>query len=185
MSVLVDNANTWYVLFAIIAIGFAAMWWSQRRPRLLIGAAVGVGLIVALWLLTRFVVSDRQQIERKLNDLAAAAVEGKTGVFLDTLAGDFDYGGRKREDVAEAAVRAAKMYEVFDIRISSFDVEELTPPTAKVFFRVTAHMKREERQFYTSCRAEFVKEVGQWRIRRVRFFDNPLTQERERLLPLP
>jgi hypothetical protein len=185
MSWVVDNANTWYVLFGMIAIGFGAAWWLHRRPKYLLGVAAAVGLIALVWLLTRLVVTDRQQLKLDVGAMADAVVEEKAGSLLKHWAKDFEFQGRKRDELAQAVVKGAKLYGVRDIVISSFDVEELTDRAARVYFLATVHHRAEERPYPIACRGSFIREDGQWKLKEVLFF-NPLVNQKQPIpLPIP
>lgn len=183
MSSLVDNANTWYVLFAIVGIAFFAAWWLHRRNKLLLGTVAAVGLIALLWLLTRLVVTDRQQLEANVHAMADAALQGKADALVKLFADDFEFQGRKRKDLADGIARGAKQYKVSDVVISGFDVEELQERSAKVFFRTTIHHGIDDRPYLVGCRALFVKQGEQWRLKNVEFY-NPVVNERIHV-PIP
>src|ERR1700683_3671021 len=111
MSSLVDNATLWYVLFGMSGLAFGAAWWGHRRPKLLLGVAAAVALIALLWLLTRMIVTDRQQLHRNVLAMADAVVEGKSDVLLKYFANDFEFQGRKRKELADGVTRAAKLHQ--------------------------------------------------------------------------
>jgi hypothetical protein len=183
MSWLVDNANTWYVLFGMVGIGFGVAWWLQRRSKLLLGVAAAVGLIALTWLLTRLVVTDRKRLELNVRAMADAVVEGKTDVLLKYFANDFEFQGCKRQDLANGVMRGAKQYKVKEIVISAFDVEELQERLATVYFRATVYHGAEDRPYMPACRVVFVKENDQWRVKEVRFY-NPLVNQNQPI-PIP
>jgi hypothetical protein len=185
MSWVVDNANTWYVLLGIVAIGFGAAFWLHRRPKYLLGVAAAVGLIALVWLLTRLVVTDRKQLELNVNAMADAVVEGKADVLLKHWAKDFEFQNQKGEKLAEAVVLGAKRYKVREIVISSFNVEELTDQTARVYFLVTVHHPGEETFYPLACRGSFIKENRQWKLRDVQFFNPVVNQKQPIPIPVP
>ncbi len=171
-----DNANLWYVLFGIVGLGFGAAWWVHRRPKLLIGVAVGVNIIALIWLLNYFVVTDQRQINLIVREMADAAVDGKAEVFLKHLAKDFEFQGHKRSEVVEK-IKPFKKYQIYDIYISSFEVEELKDNMAKVYFRATVRSRMDERPLMIAFRCLFIKEDGQWKLKEaVRY--NPVTNEK-------
>src|SRR5262245_13347931 len=63
---IVDHAGIFYWLLSFVALGFIATWYWTKRAKFLGygGAVVGVGAL--LFLLTRIVVSDRQQIQNNI-----------------------------------------------------------------------------------------------------------------------
>lgn len=184
MSWFVDNAHILYVLLGIIGIAFLAAWWLHRRNKLLLGAVIAAGLILLLWLVTRMVVTDRQQLETSVHAMADAALHGKADVLVKLFADDFEFQGRKRKDLADGIVRGAKAYKVSDVVISGFDVEDLQERSAKVFFRATIHHGVDDRPYLVACRASYIKDGGQWRLRNVEFF-NPVAANDRIQVPIP
>src|SRR5579862_4104939 len=99
MAWLVDNATTLSILIGIVALGFGAAWWLHRRRQYAIGAAAALVMLVLLWLLTRFVVTDRQQLDLNIHAMADAVVAGKTDTLLTLLASDFEFQGHKAPEL--------------------------------------------------------------------------------------
>jgi hypothetical protein len=187
MSWLIDNANAWYVLFGIIALGFAMAWWVNRDKKYLIGVVAALGCLALVWLLTRLVVTDRLQLQINVRAMADATLDGKADLIEKHLARDFHLQGRSvaRDALAQAAVQRAKQYGVHDIVISAFDVEELTAQSAKVFFRATVHHRAEDRPYPIACRGQFVREDGQWKLKDIQFFNALVNQNQPITVPLP
>ena len=183
MAWFVDNAPTLYILIGIVALGFGAAWWLHRRRHYAIGAAVAVVMLALLWLLTRFIVTDRQQLDLNIHAMADAVVSGKTDTLLKLWATDFEFQGHKAPELAVAVVKVAKQYQVNDIHISGIDVENITATSAKVFFRATAHARGDDRPYMVACRAAFVKEGTAWKLKQAKFF-NPVGNQ-EINLPVP
>jgi hypothetical protein len=183
MTWLVDNFQILSILLGISALAFGAAWWLHRRRQFAIGAAAAVVILVLLWLLTRFIVTDRQQLALNVYAMADAVVAGKSHALVQLLTGDFEFQGHKAPELAAAVVKAAKQYQVNDIHISGIDVEDLTATAAKVFFRATAHARGDDRPYMVACRATFVKEGTAWKLKQAKFF-NPVGNQ-EINLPVP
>src|SRR5262245_46779177 len=142
-SWLADNATTLYWLLAVVAAGFAAAWYMTRRVKYLgIAAAIG-GVAALLFLLTRFVVSDRQQIENNLHAMAAAVVARDAEKFVEYLAKDFVFAGKSRDEVKAYAVQAAKGHGVDDVHVWDIDVRNVDrgKKKASVEFRLRANAR--------------------------------------------
>jgi hypothetical protein len=181
---LVDHANIWYVLLGIIAVGWIAVWWTNRRPKQLLGAGAAIALIVLVWLSTRVVITDRMQLDRNVHAMADAAVDGKRETLLGLFAKDFQFQGHKAPELAELITKNAKQHQVYDIHISSFEVEELTDRTAKVYFRASVHSRQDDVPHLVACRGVFVRENDQWKLREARFYNPVVDQNLEITLPL-
>ena len=185
MSWLVDNATTWFLLLGIAFLGFAAAWWSNRRRNLLIGAGVALGLLALLWILTQLVVTDRRKIEIAIRAMAEAVVNGRADILDKHLASDFIYHGSRRQDAIDGILRAAKVYQVREVRIFNFEVLDQQERTIRVFFRAAAHGPRDDRSFPpVACRALFVKDGEHWRMKEARFYNPLVNQDQEMVIPL-
>jgi hypothetical protein len=184
MSWVVDHATTWYVLLGLLASGFAAAWWVNRRPKLLLAIAAALILIGFVWLLTRLITTDRKQLELTIHAMADAVVAGKADELLKYLAKDFQFQGHNRDELVKRAARGAKEFRVSNIVISGYDVEKLEDNSATTFFRTTLYSPNNELMGFWAIRAYFIKEGGQWRLREVRMFNPVVNQTQEIQIPI-
>src|ERR1019366_6147014 len=140
MSWFVDNANVLYILFGLVAAGLVALWWLNKRTKYLVYAAGVLVLVGPVWLTTRFVVSDSKQLERNVHAMATAVENGKVDDLFKHFARDFTYHGMNRDMLQHAARAAIEKNKVSEVRITQFQVEEISRANkfAKTRFRVTA-----------------------------------------------
>jgi hypothetical protein len=145
-------------------------------------AAVLLGLV---FLLTRLVVTDRQQLERSLWAMAQGVTEGKPDEVFKHVAKTFHYAGMDRAEFLARADRAIRRRHVTDLYLWRFDPEELDREgkKARVAFnmRVTSDWTDGTQIFLV--RADFVLEDGQWRMKTFKIY-NPVVNT-DQPIPVP
>jgi hypothetical protein len=161
---LIDNAILFYVLLGLVALAFAAVWWLRRDRRLLIGLAVAVVLIALVWLLTLLVVTDSQQLERAVREMAAAVSEDRPADLVKHLSRKFSYGPVTKDNAADFISRNVQAYGVTYVHIGRFDVKRVSRAEGKaeVVFLMRVDLSSTGVPF--ECHADFVLEDGQWRL---------------------
>lgn len=70
---IVDNAIWFYFLLGIAAIGLLYYWYTERKSVILIGVFGVLALLLAVFLLSLFVVSDRVRIRNIVQEMAQSA----------------------------------------------------------------------------------------------------------------
>jgi hypothetical protein len=170
---LIDNAHLWYILFGIVALGFAAGWWLNRKPKYLLGVAVAIALIGLVWLLALLIVTDRKQLELNVHAMAEAVVQGKKEVLLKFLTDDFSFKGQTRGEAIDEAIREVKAFKVSEIAILQFDVEEWKEQSAKVYVRARVRHGAGDAPVPVVFRGVFVKDKGQWKLKSASYSTAP------------
>ncbi len=180
----VDHATAWYLLLGIITLILVAAWYLHRRLVYLAGAAVAVGLILMVWLLTRLVITDRVQLLRNIQTMADAVRAGKPDEAFRHFSADFHFQHLKREEFCRRAAKVIRSQRVSDLHLWDFDIEELdrAKGTARVAFRARATLEG-DRPNLALCRLHFRLEGGQWRLLNLQLF-NPVT-DTDRPINLP
>src|SRR5438094_9394520 len=103
MAWFVDNANTLYVLFGLIAAAFLIMWRSYQWRKEFLGYAAGaLAIMGVIWLLTLFVPTDRKQLESNVHAMANAVVAGKVDDLFKHISKDFNYHEMTRDKLYAA-----------------------------------------------------------------------------------
>jgi len=167
MNWLLDNINVVYILLGIAALGLAVAGWVTRRVKFFALAGIPIVLIALVWLLTQFVVSDRQQIERNVQAIAQAAVAKDGHAIVKHLSHDFSYNGLKRDQIAELVNRTIDQWQISAIKVWEFDVVQLSrdEKSAKVNFKMTVSAAAVDRPTVVLCVTEWVLENDQWKMR--------------------
>jgi hypothetical protein len=167
-----------YIALAGLAVFLLFLWQRRRKRGYLIGVAVSVALIGLYALLDVTIESDREQILRKVNEMAAAFNAGNLDAAFVHIS---DHFRSPRGQSKQALREMAQHYRDQQIveRIIVWDIVCLESPsrmngTTRVFFSVKAIGFRE---FLADCDAifDFDGQHG-WRMRAVRLF-KPQTNE--------
>jgi hypothetical protein len=181
---LVDNALLWYLLLGCVLLAVAAYWWMRRKRQFLIAAGIVTALILLVWLLTRVVVTDRQQIRRNIEEMAQAVADNKPDVIAKHLSRDFDYYGLKTDAVVHHIAAASRAYGVSYVRVWDFDFEYLSHAEgrARIAFRARADLGPDITMWL--CRAEFILEDGQWRMQHFDVYNPVVNTDQPIQIPL-
>ena len=90
---LIEGDSTIILLLAVTAIIASVAWWQMRKKWLLAVAGVALVSIGVLMLLNRLFESDREQVGRKLTEMAAAVAPPRDMNKIFThVSADFRYG---------------------------------------------------------------------------------------------
>jgi hypothetical protein len=178
MSWIIDNAGFVYLLLGLVATGNLVAFWLTKRVKYLLIAGGVVALIALFWLLTRLVPTDRKLIESGIYDMADAFVAQRTDDLFKHVSKDFTFAGENRAQFEKKVRSTIQHYKVNDVRISQVDVKEVAKDSAKAEFRATAFSSLYDGPFPMRCKADFVREGTQWKLRAIEFFafnsDQPL-----------
>jgi hypothetical protein len=172
MSWVVDHAALFYFVFALLAVGFGAAWYTTRKPAFLAGALAAVGLAALVFLLTRLVDTDSRQIERNLRAMADGMEESPPRRVFELISKKFQSqfvvrGAAATWDyrqICDAATRATQTRHVRGVVIQDFEITSLTGSEAVVVFRARPVLADSFAPFFP-CEARFVREEdGVWRM---------------------
>jgi hypothetical protein len=166
---------TIYVSLACVGVLLLFQWWQLRKRSWLYGV-VGVAALAGVYfLLDRTVETDREQIERKVREMAEAVKRGDVDAIFRHLSESFRLNGadkgmfRNRVEGALAA-KLVDEVEVWDVELPENRPDPDPPPGMKslrIFFRAKPKGGRlvghEELPYLV--RARFVLDPdGQWRM---------------------
>jgi hypothetical protein len=176
---LFEGRTSIYVILAALSVFLLLVWWQTRKRGWLIGVAVAVGLVGLYALLDRMVETDREQIVRKVNEMAAAVNSRNLDALFANISDDFrSPRGRSKEELRndikgylEGGI--VKKATVWDI------VCEGTPsrdnPPVRVFFKAKAEGAQE---FLADCDCTFDFDPGHgWRLKSIRLLKPQMTEE--------
>jgi hypothetical protein len=187
MSWLVDNANIVYILLGLVALGFLVAGWLTRRVKFFALALIPLAVIGLFWLLTRTVVTDRQQIHNSIDAMAAAVVNQDGEALFKHVSKEFLHKGMSRKEMHDRVGRAIKLHKVKQAFISDFTATEVSRATgkAKASFRVRVDDQGGEIVFFARCETDFVLEADQWKLKSIDFFNPVANQDQPLDIPLP
>lgn len=183
---IVDNALWLYLLLGFAAAALAYVWWSNRQGRYLIALGVTLSMLLLVWLLTLWLVTDRMQLQNIIREMASAVEKQDPERLVRHLSPQFraaTQGGvvltkKAAEDIIRKYIRH---YHLDDIYVSQFTVSpDRSKGKARVEFlaRVGAHGDILD---LSRIKAEFALEGGQWRMVSFQRFDPYL----DKASPLP
>jgi hypothetical protein len=169
MSWLFDDPSGVFVVLSVATLGFAAAWWTTRKPRYVIALAVVAGLFLLVWLLSTLIDTDSKQIQRALDEMTAAVKDRKPEKILWHISDDFQLDGRiSKSSFGKLAEKYMQSGEVEAVAVWSLDVHDLSKAERKA--TVTFKAKPRGNVFrgneVFNVKALFVLEPdGQWRLK--------------------
>jgi hypothetical protein len=184
---LVDNAGLFYFLLGLAALALAAAWWLNRQRKYLVGFAGVIGALVLIWLLGRLIVTDRQQLQRNVEEMAQAIGDNRPDNLVKHLARDFLYQNLTRETAESHIGDLIRRFALTSVRIASFEVNQLSRSEGKatVGFRAWVFSSLAEAGQPFWCTADFVLEEGQWRMKAIRVYQGFVNTDQEIRVPVP
>jgi hypothetical protein len=179
---LVDNAVFLYVLLGFAAVLLLVLWWQNRTRRYLIALGVVAFLAALVFLLTLFVVSDRQVLVRTVTRMADDLEKHRAAEFSQNVAKSFRHSDPPMDakEFREFVARNLKAFKVKTFHVGSFKVDKLVPrDKAKVSFHIRVELDafREANVPPMRCESEFVWENERWCLQGFKLFPVGLGNE--------
>ena len=171
---IVDRALLLHVLLGFTAAGFGILYWNNRDRKSLRAFSVTLGIGGILWLLTVFIVTDRQRITRNLHAMADAVVAKKPEELKKYLAPELFFNAEKtrvdRDKVLSLAKQQAGALSIEGIRLTQFHFEQLsrTDAKAEVFFSAVIDMQGMTQP--CQCKAGFLRRDEAWLLQSLEVF---------------
>ena len=112
---LFEGQTTVYVVLAAATVILFVAWWQTRKRYWFYGTVAFLALIGLYFLLDRLVETDREQIERKLNEMAAGVRERNVDRIFAHVSEQFRLNNSDRaafRAFAEGAIRTGQVTEV-------------------------------------------------------------------------
>lgn len=168
--------NPWPPIFilGLIVCALLAVWSSQKRGIWLVGIVVAVALSVTVYFVERSIVTEREQIEQKVLDLAAAFQRKDH----DRALSFFSAQEPELRMMAETALEQVTLND--DLDIKDFDIRLFGEGTGAVSrFRAngTGSGFGGSGRFASRWDVTWQKEGGDWKIIAVQRL-NPLKEEK-------
>jgi hypothetical protein len=181
LSWLSDHAGLLYFFLGLAAVALACGWWMARKRKYLLGLGFVAGLAVLVWLLTLLVVTDSQQIERNIREIAGAIGANKPEDAVKHLATDFRYDSYTKPTAAHDIRSAIQRYGLQEVRVSEVTITKLSRPEGKAEaeFKVWVFSSLGESGVPFWCKADFVLEDQSWRLRRIHIYHGFVNTDQE------
>jgi len=176
---LFEGRNSVYVVVAALAVFLLLAWWQIRKRWLLLGVVVSVAMIGLYALLDKAVETDREQIVRKVQEMATAVNARDLDGLFENISDNFrSPQGKDKQQFRDTVANYLKIGMVSNVRVWDIVCEE-TPsrehPPARVFFRAKAESGRE---LLADCDATFDYDAEHgWRLRSIRLLKPQTTEE--------
>jgi hypothetical protein len=157
-----------YALLAAVAGVLLILWWMHRKRNLLIAVGVVAGLAGLYFLLDRLVETPREQIERKVGEMAAAVKARDAGTIAKHLAADFRFHGQDRDSFRKFVESAVNRGVLDELTVWDMEwPEEGDDRTRRVQFKAKPKGGMAAGiEYYYLVKARFVREAdGQWRLK--------------------
>ena len=181
-SWLADDPTLVYMILAALAMILGVAWWRTKQGKLFLGAIGAILLIGVVWLIGHYTMTDAKRIQRVVEEMAAALQRHDlNGVFVHTSR-DFSYHGITRERAREQLEGILRRRDVTEVVVWDFNPESISREqrSATMAFLVKPRGNWGNGAEHYLCRAEFVLEDGQWRMRTFRIF-NPFANTHEEI----
>jgi hypothetical protein len=170
---IVDHATLFYVLLGLVAAACAAAWWMTRKKGPLIALGVTVGLMALIFILSLFIVTDRQMIAAAIHEMAGSVEENKPEKIVKHLSRDFAYGNETKKTAAKFIRSIIDGYGLTYVKAWDIDFEKLSREEGKALVSFRTRVDWREGTVLLICRCDFVLEEGAWRVKGFQVF-NPV-----------
>jgi len=176
---LFEGRTSVYVVLVALAVFLLLVWWQTRKRWCLVGVLVVAGLAGLYVLLDKTVETDREQLVRKVQELAAAVnARDFRGLFKNISDNFRSPLGKDKQQFQDTVADYIQRGMVSNVRVWDIVCED-TPsrehPPARVFFRAKAESGRE---LMADCDATFDYDPQHgWRLRSLRLLKPQTTEE--------
>ena len=121
------------MFLVVAAILLAAMWVATARREPLWGAALVILLVPLLWLVERMVVTDREEVEATLHEIAAdVKSNNRAAVLAHIHSGAPSLKQRAQAEIHNYTFTECKVNKLHSIEVNAAD----DPPSAEAQFNV-------------------------------------------------
>jgi len=176
--------NAIVLLVALIAIQFVIVAiWSRMRTRFWARTVwAGFALVVALPLLSTFVVTSRERVIGLCRELAELVDRGNVNAIAPHLAEDFHVGGMGKSEFLERAEQQLTRYRVDHPSLRHFETFFPNKGEVEAVFDATCTVRSVDRfvdRLPSRWRVRMVKGEGRWRLVEVEVLPTPFSPIRD------
>ena len=100
---LTEDPSLAYLVLGLLALGSAAAFWVRQDRRFLVGLAAAAVLLLIVLLVSRFVVTDREQIALTVREMAAGVGRRDVNGIFSHISDKFRLGGRDKKAFRQLA----------------------------------------------------------------------------------
>jgi hypothetical protein len=171
---LVEGDLTIYCVLGLGLVISLAGWWRTRKRGFLLAAGIFAALIVAYFLLDRFVESDGEQMTRKVSEIAAAVTRKDLNAAFLNVSDSFKRGAADKRQFQDFCKAHQVAGHVADVKVWDVEATKVSPDdrrgVVQFRFKVTGNWGESPPNYF--ARVTFVKDAdGQWRVQTYDVFD--------------
>lgn len=183
---LVEGDPTLYVLLTGFGLACLAAWWRTRKRRYAIGAGAVALTIAGLFLLDRFIESDREQMVRKVQEIAAGVNARDLNRTFGHVSEHFERGGVDKASFRRFADRMLRSSYVTDVQVWDFNVisaaRDRRQGDVECFFKVRGSWGETPPGFFVRVHFSLDND-NQWRVQSFEVFKS--ITESQQPVPIP
>jgi hypothetical protein len=169
----IDPPRSLYVLLIACAVIAAAVCAKNQTRKTLIIFLAFAGLLLALFLIDRFIESPREEATRRIEAMAKAATDQRIEEFLNHVAVTFEKNGRTKPDLRTS--QAWQLIRDHSARVTVWNLSrEDFERKSDTEIEIGLMCKGEAAQGFLMkyCRATFVLESnGDWKLKTIKFYN--------------
>ena len=169
---LVDHASVVYLVLGITALVLGCLWWMTRKRAYGFAAIVAAALLLLVWLLSVFVVTDRMRIVQTVEIMARAVDQRNLDAFFKHVSPQFKHDLMDAPQFrlyTETQLRRYKVFKFHVFKITAEDVSRQTG-TGKAQFWIDVEGGWEGEAPPLRCVATFVFEREEWLLKGFKLF---------------
>jgi hypothetical protein len=184
---LFEGNLTVYFLLVCAELVLLALWWRTRQRKYAFSAGVVAGLTLGYYLLDRFVESDREQIVRKTQEVAAAVTAGDIERAFRNVSDSFKRGTVDKTHFREFAQRVRNERNVTEVQVWDFVFpgevsREARPADVEFRFKVRGRWGESPPNYF--ARVGYVLDPdGEWRVQTFDVYDSLTESSRPIYIP--
>jgi hypothetical protein len=174
---LVEGDTTLYFVLASVGLICVAVWWRTRRRGYAVAAGAAAVAILGLSLLDRLIESDREQMIRKVQEVADAISHRRLDRAFEHVSEQFDRRGKNKQGFREFADAHLRRGFVTDVQVWDFTVTEVSAESRRgvveCFFKVRGNFPGGESPPGALTRIVFTLDPDQqWRVKNFDWFSS-------------
>jgi hypothetical protein len=177
---LVEGDPTLYFVLACALATFGVLWWRTRKRKYAVAAGVAGLLIAGAYLLDRAVESDREQMIRKVYEVAEAVTDNDIDRAFRHVSDSFSKHGRDKTSFREFARDVRRRGVVDAVRVWDVAPDEVSREQRRAVvsfaFKVRGSFGETPPNYF--AKVTFVLDPdGQWRVQTFDVF-TPLSESK-------
>ncbi|MFO0807070.1 MAG: hypothetical protein U0746_00440 [Gemmataceae bacterium] len=163
---LTESNPTLYFLLAVAALAFVAAWNRSRQRKFAVGATISLALLAGAYLCHQLVESDREQMERKIHEIAHAVHDRQMDQAFRHVSDSFERKGKDRSTFLSFAKQMQSSGRVDDFVVWAFEPGPISRESKRgdlgFMFKVHGNFG-EMPPLFAKCTFVLDKD-GEWRI---------------------